>query len=113
MADVRSLRSPRSNLHGLLRKALGDVALPDTELQEHVRTLRHADAQSQWRRKKLYCVLDLDETLVWSQRLAAGAAPRGKQISVRGEQYDMVVRPGVQTCGRLPGTPRGRPGDAP
>jgi len=95
MADDSRLLSPRSNLHALLKNALGDIALPDTEFQEHVKTLQRADAQNKWGLKKLYCVLDLDETLVYSQRLAAGAAPRGKQISVRGEHFDMVMRPGA------------------
>jgi hypothetical protein len=95
MDGSQVLRSPRSNLRALLRNALGDVALLDAEFQEHVETLQHADAQHKWRLRKLYCVLDLDETLVYSQRLAAGTAARGKQISVRGEQFDVVMRPGA------------------
>jgi len=41
-------------------------------------------------------VLDLDETLVYTQRLAPGATPRGDKIFVRGEAFDMISRPGLQ-----------------
>lgn len=40
-------------------------------------------------------VLDLDETLVYSRRLEPGAAPIGTQIFVRGQPFDMVLRPGL------------------
>ena len=40
-------------------------------------------------------VLDLDETLVYSKRLEPGAAPLGTQIFVRGQPFDMILRPGL------------------
>ena len=45
--------------------------------------------------EKLYLVLDLDETLVYSQRMAPGVKPKGTQISVRGSPFDCVTRPGL------------------
>ena len=40
-------------------------------------------------------MLDLDETLVYSQRMEPGATPKGTQIFVRGQPFDMVKRPGL------------------
>jgi len=66
-------------------------------LKEHVLLLQQADAVNKLNHRKLYLVLDLDETLVYSQRMPPGSIARGTQISVRGSPFDMVKRPGLQT----------------
>lgn len=94
-AEDRLLRSPRANLHALIRQQLGDET-SDAEMAPAVAMVQRADAENKLGRKKLYLVLDLDETLVYSQRLAPGAKPRGSHIIVHGEPFDMVLRPGLQ-----------------
>eukprot|EP00316_Scyphosphaera_apsteinii_P008842 CAMPEP_0119345020 /NCGR_PEP_ID=MMETSP1333-20130426/107270_1 /TAXON_ID=418940 /ORGANISM="Scyphosphaera apsteinii, Strain RCC1455" /LENGTH=461 /DNA_ID=CAMNT_0007357473 /DNA_START=48 /DNA_END=1433 /DNA_ORIENTATION=- len=89
------IRSPRTNLHRLLREALGASSDP-ADLQEHVSLLRQADADNKLRHQKLYLILDLDETLVWSQRMEPGSTPRGTQIVVHGSPFDVVLRPGLE-----------------
>lgn len=60
-----------------------------------MRVLLPADAENKLFNKKLYLVIDLDETLVYSSRLKPGSAPRGLLINVNGNQYDVVLRPGL------------------
>uniref|UniRef100_A0A7S2HP53 protein-serine/threonine phosphatase n=1 Tax=Haptolina brevifila TaxID=156173 RepID=A0A7S2HP53_9EUKA len=56
-----------------------------------------ADAENKLHHKKLYLVLDLDETLVYSKRMEDPmATPAGHKIFVRGQPFDMVLRPGLQ-----------------
>jgi hypothetical protein len=98
MDDASSslLRSPRSNLRAALcqRAALPEglaLGLVDASVGDLV----PADAENKLRHKKLYLVLDLDETLVYSQRMEPGATPKGTQIFVRGQPFDCVPRPGL------------------
>jgi len=46
------MRSPRTNMHVLLKTALGEGCSP-AELQGHVATLQRADAQNKLGKKKL------------------------------------------------------------
>ena len=89
-------RSPRRNLRQLLTRALGDdgAQCSEEEMQQHVALLQRADAENKLGRRKLYLLLDLDETLVFAQRLRAGASPAGHLIHVRGEAFDLQLRPG-------------------
>jgi len=98
MVNERSdgLRSPRTNLQRLLKDALGESSHDTALLSEHIELLQQADAENKLRHGKLYLVLDLDETLVYSQRLQPGASPKGTQISVRGSPFDVVTRPGLR-----------------
>ena len=103
-AEASLLRSPRSNLRHLLthpssaHKAPDPSTLPplDTVVDAALTDLIPADADAKLHRRKLYLVLDLDETLVYSQRMEAGATPKGTQIFVRGQAFDMITRPGLQ-----------------
>ena len=100
------LRSPRTNLRALLERGGAsrsrvpdDLSLPpplDAALDAAVDSLIPADAENKLFFRKLYLVLDLDETLVYSQRMEPGAKPVGTQIFVRGHPFDMVPRPGLQ-----------------
>ena len=67
----------------------------DTAIESAAETLIPIDADNKLHRQKLYLVLDLDETLVYSQRMEPGAAPKGTQISVRGIAFDCIMRPGL------------------
>jgi len=86
------LASPRTNLRRVLGPAL---PLLDTEEKAALSALVPADAENKLNLRRLYLVLDLDETLVYSKRLEAGAIPKGTQILVRGQPFDMVTRPGL------------------
>ena len=89
--------SPRSNLSRLLSITLGaDAAQSQTELQSQMDILMQADAENKQRNRKLYLILDLDETLVYSQRMKPGAVPVGHQIMVHNQPFDMVLRPGLE-----------------
>jgi len=89
--------SPRSNLSRLLSITLGvDTTQSQPELQSQMDILMQADAENKVRNRKLYLILDLDETLVYSQRLKPGAVPAGIQIIVHNQPFDMVLRPGLE-----------------
>lgn len=89
--------SPRSNLSRLLSVTLGaEATQSQPELQSQMDILMQADAENKLRNRKLYLILDLDETLVYSQRMKPGAVPVGHQIMVRKEPFDMVLRPGLE-----------------
>jgi len=90
MADV--LRSPRANL----RRVLNEASVSDMQLPAASNTLMLADAENKFKLQKLYLVVDLDETLVYSQRLEPGARPKGHVIHVRGQPFDVIPRPGLQ-----------------
>ena len=77
------LRSPRSNLHAILRKHYQDVPATDAEIDAAQRVLLPADAENKLHHRMLYLIVDLDETLVHSSRMEAGASPRGTRIFVR------------------------------
>jgi len=66
------------------------------ELQSQMDILMQADAENKVRNRKLYLILDLDETLVYSQRMKPGAVPVGHQIMVHNQPFDMVLRPGLE-----------------
>ena len=66
------------------------------ELQQQMDILMQADAENKVRNRKLYLILDLDETLVYSQRMKPGAVPVGHQIMVHNQPFDMVLRPGLE-----------------
>ena len=91
------------NLHRLLSSALGSEMPQDSaELHGHMDLLMQADAENKRRNQKLYLILDIDETLVFSKRMKPGAemrieAPVGKQIMVHNQPFDMVLRPGLET----------------
>lgn len=89
--------SPRSNLRKLLQTVLGSEAAPEGQaLQTQMDVLMRADAENKTSvQKRLYLVLDLDETLVFSSRMKPGAEPAGHQITVRDSPFDMVLRPGL------------------
>ena len=90
------LASPRSNLRALLAADVPELRL-DAAVADAIPLLQAADAENKLRNRKLYLVLDLDETLVYSSRMAdPSAAPVGTQIFVRGQPFDMVTRPGLQ-----------------
>ena len=95
-AQPNVLRSPRTNLNRLLDQDEALQAAGSDARRERVELVRRLDAEDKLRRRKLYLVLDLDETLVYSQRLAPDAAPKGTKITVRGSPFDMVVRPGLE-----------------
>jgi len=62
-------QSPRTSLARLLKATLGDEAGADgPELQGQMDVLMQADAENKLKNKKLYLILDLDETLVFSSR---------------------------------------------
>jgi len=89
-------QSPRTSLARLLKATLGDEAGADgPELQGQMDVLMQADAENKLKNKKLYLILDLDETLVFSSRMKPGVAPVGHQIFVRDQPFDMVLRPGL------------------
>ena len=89
--------SPRSNLSRLLSVTLGaEAAQSQQELQQQMDILMQADAENKVRNRKLYLILDLDETLVYSQRMKPGAVPVGHQIMVHNQPFDMVLRPGLE-----------------
>tara|TARA_B110001452_G_scaffold266756_1_gene274478 strand:- start:1138 stop:2496 length:1359 start_codon:yes stop_codon:yes gene_type:complete len=89
--------SPRSNLRRLLQTVLGSEAAPEGQaLQTQMDVLMKADAENKASvQRRLYLVLDLDETLVFSSRMKPGAEPAGHQITVRDSPFDMVLRPGL------------------
>ena len=89
------LSSPRSNLNRLLANSCRQP-LDDDAIERSAEILGAADAENKLHHRKLYLVLDLDETLVFSQRLEPGAAPVGTQITVRGQPFDVVLRPGLK-----------------
>ena len=94
--------SPRSNLSRLLTVTLGaEATQSQPELQSQMDILMQADAENKLRNRKLYLILDLDETLVYSQRLKPGAVPVGHQIMVHNQPFDMVLRPGLETFLKL------------
>jgi hypothetical protein len=86
------MRSPRTNLHRVLDL---DGDGDDGVRQRRVDLVKRLDAENKLRHRKLYLVLDLDETLVYSQRMDPAASPRGTRICVRGSPFDMVPRPGL------------------
>ena len=89
--------SPRSNLSRLLSVTLGaEATQSQQELQQQMDILMQADAENKVRNRKLYLILDLDETLVYSQRMKPGAVPVGHQIMVHNQPFDMVLRPGLE-----------------
>jgi hypothetical protein len=89
--------SPRSNLSRLLSVTLGaEATQSQPELQSQMDVLMEADAENKLRNRKLYLILDLDETLVYSQRMKPGAVPVGHQIMVHNQPFDMVLRPGLE-----------------
>lgn len=89
--------SPRSNLSRLLSVTLGaEATQSQPELQSQMDILMQADAENKLRNRKLYLILDLDETLVYSQRMKPGAVPVGHQIMVHNQPFDMVLRPGLE-----------------
>ena len=89
--------SPRSNLSRLLSVTLGaEATQSQQELQSQMDILMQADAENKVRNRKLYLILDLDETLVYSQRMKPGAVPVGHQIMVHNQPFDMVLRPGLE-----------------
>lgn len=90
------LSSPRTSLHRLLRTSFQGVPATDLEVDASVRHLRSADADNRLHRRQLYLVLDLDETLVYSSKVKAGAALKGNRVFVSGNAYDVVQRPGLQ-----------------
>ena len=94
------LASPRTNLNARLRQALPDlpphVALPASAIDAAIGVLLPADAENKLNARKLYLVLDLDETLVYAHKLEPGASPVGTLIHVRGTPYDLVKRPGLK-----------------
>jgi hypothetical protein len=87
MSDAKPslLLSPRTNLS---RRGV--------DLNAVVSELVPADAENKLHHKKLYLVLDLDETLIYAKRMEPGASPKGTQISVRGDPFDVVKRPGLK-----------------
>uniref|UniRef100_A0A7S3BWC3 protein-serine/threonine phosphatase n=1 Tax=Haptolina ericina TaxID=156174 RepID=A0A7S3BWC3_9EUKA len=91
-----SLMSPRSNLTRLLERTLGGSS--ETLQAEHSAAtdlLVQADAENKLRHKKMYLVLDLDETLVYTRRMQPGDALKGHKIVVQGKAFDVVLRPGL------------------
>ena len=102
-AEASLLRSPRTNLRAFLSKGAASSSADPTfnlgalegAIDAASSALIDGDAEAKLRRKKLYLVLDLDETLVYSQRMAPGVKPKGTQISVRGSPFDCVTRPGL------------------
>lgn len=88
--------SPRGNLRGLLENTIADVALLEKEQGLAAQQLIRADSAHKFLHKKLYLVLDLDETLAYTKRLPPGEAAVGHKIFVRGEPFDMVLRPGLR-----------------
>lgn len=87
--------SPRSSLRRLI-ESVPNLDLAAGDESKAVETLRDADATNKLRHRKLYLVLDLDETLVYTQRLAPDASPVGSIIYVRGQPFDVVLRPGLK-----------------
>lgn len=87
------LRSPRANLQALL-SAQGLTAPDHFDLAYG--TLLPADAENKLHHRKLYLVLDLDETLVYAHRMGPDETAVGTVVQVRGTPYDVVPRPGLK-----------------
>jgi len=100
--ELEVLRSPRANLRQLIMKDMPEgflLSSGGSDAFEALATaeLVPADAENKLHHKKLYLVLDLDETLVYSKRMEDPmATPAGHKIFVRGQPFDMVLRPGLQ-----------------
>lgn len=93
----RLLMSPRANLQRVLCEAHGSSALPAGLWQTSRQQLQLADAENKLGRRKLYLVLDLDETLLHTQKIKeVGAVRRGTPIHLRGEVFDVMLRPGLE-----------------
>ena len=91
------LRSPRSNIEAALSATLPPgEPLPPALFDLAYGSLLPADAENKLHHRKLYLVLDLDETLVYAHRLAPDETPVGTLIHVRGTPYDVVPRPGLK-----------------
>ena len=104
MTASELLSSPRTNLNRLLAREVPEGALlsagedgrAEAEASAAAQLLP-LDAENKLHNHRLYLVLDLDETLVYSQRMPDPTAPpAGTQIWVRGQPFDMVIRPGLQ-----------------
>jgi len=91
MVSESGIMSPRSNLS----RFISHTKLPEAEQSAAADLLVNADAENKLRCRKLYLVLDLDETLVYSRRMAPGETATGHKILVRGSPFDMVLRPGL------------------
>ena len=92
-----TIMSPRSNLSHLLERTLGGGSqVPEAEQSAATSMLVSADAQNKLRHQKLYLVLDLDETLVYTRRMAPNEVAVGNTIYVRGQPFDMILRPGLR-----------------
>jgi len=95
------IRSPRASLRRVVMQDLPEGLLLAAGGSEPFEALAAAelvpaDAENKLHHRKLYLVLDLDETLVYSQRMDPSATPVGHKIYVRGQPFDMVLRPGLQ-----------------
>ena len=96
-AGTSLLSSPRTNLQARLRTFFPpDAPLPPAAMDAAVGVLLPSDAENKLQARKLYLVLDLDETLVYAHKLEPGASPVGSLIHVRGTPYDLVPRPGLK-----------------
>ena len=80
----------------LLEETVEDFSVIEREQTAAVELLRNADLENKLSHKKMYLVCDLDETLVYTKRLPPGETALGHKILVRGEPYDMVLRPGLR-----------------
>ncbi|KAL3928810.1 MAG: hypothetical protein SGPRY_002231 [Prymnesium sp.] len=97
------ISSPRRNLKRIFDAILTAPNRLQKEEEEATQFLLNADAENKLDQRKLYLVLDLDETLAYTKRLPPGETPAGHKILVRGEPYDMVLRPGLQQFLRVAG----------
>lgn len=88
--------SPRANLHCMLGNEFGSSVIEPALLEQSMQVLQMADAENKLQKRKLYLVLDLDETLVYTQRMEPGATARGTQIHVQGKPFDVIFRPGLK-----------------
>jgi len=95
-APPHSVWSPRRNLNKLFEETSGEGTLPENEQEDIFTLLTAADSENKLSHRKLYLVLDLDETIAYTKRIPPGELACGHRILVRGDAYDMVLRPGLQ-----------------
>ena len=100
MSDQRTT-SPRSNVRRVLEESGAVHGGDDVALREALALLSTADAENKRKNRKLYLLLDLDETLIVAKNLEKEPShvPVGKPIVVQGRstlRFDLIERPGLQ-----------------
>ena len=101
MSSDQRTTSPRSNVRRVLEESGAVHGGDDVALREALALLSTADAENKRKNRKLYLLLDLDETLIVAKNLEKEPShvPVGKPIVVQGRstlRFDLIERPGLQ-----------------